>query len=800
MDLRGDLRMAFRQLSRRPAFSLTCIAVLALGLGATTAIFSALYAAVLKPLPYPDPDALVAVHNRFPQLHLPRLGMSTLDYVDLRDHHELFASIGVYYFLDLSRTGVERPAKVNAVAASSSLFDTLRITPILGRNFNAEEERYRGPHAVILSEGYWKSQFGGDPNVLERSLQLNGELYRVAGIMPGSFAFPNKVTEMWVPAVFSPKMLEPQARQSHWLRMVARLAAGVDFDASTQRIEELSRSMSRQHPEDYPLDRLGWRFFVLPLAKDDDGSLRYWLYILFAAAACLLLIVCSNVAGLLLVRSTECRFELSLRLALGASRFRIARQVFAEVMVLAVLGGVAALWIAHAAVGLLAAYKQTADARLELPVYLFLFGSSMLTGAVCGLYPAWLATRTIVARSLKEGGHQRTAGGSQQRLRFGLIVGQVAVATALLVCGGLLIRSLVRLLETSSGFDAHNVLAMQVSLPRLRYGTPVAWGRFYETLLDRIRRTPGVEAASACTLLPFGYGENANTFEIVGRPKPLVEPFANLNNVMPDFFETMRIPLLKGRLLNWRDRDRTQPVTLIDETMAKRYFPGQDPIGQQVQMPWDKPFTIVGVVGSVKTAGLDVASRPTLYFNALQFPSSDMSLVVRSPLSVELLTSGAQRAVAEIDKDQPVYDVVPLQVRIDKSLETRRLVVSLILVFAGSGTLLAALGLYGLLSYTVALRRREIGIRMVLGADKRAIASAVARSGFSMAAAGILVGVATATAAAQFIQSQLYGIGIRDALTWFMVPALILLTSLLACVVPAWRAAHVDPMASLREE
>ena len=782
LDLRSDVRQAIRQIRRRQAFSLTCIAVLAFGLGATTAIFSVLYSVVLKPLPFPDPQNLVAVHNRFPQLHLPRLGMSTLDYIDLREHRELFENTGVYYFLDLTRTAVERAAKMNAVASTASLFETLRVTPMLGRNFNAGEESYHGPHAVILSERYWRSQFGSDPNVLDRSLQLNGELYRVVGVMPSSFAFPNKVTEMWVPVVLSPKMLEPAARQTHWLRMVARLAPGLNFEASVPRIEELSRRMSLQHPDDYPLDRLGWRFFVLPLAKDDDGSVRYWLYILFAAAGCLLLIVCSNVAGLLLVRSTERRFELSLRLALGATRYRLARQVFTEVMVLATLGGIAGLWIAQAGVELLATYKQAQEARLEMPVYVFLLTASLVTGLVCGLYPAWLGTRSA-----------RITPNPQQRFRHGLIVGQVAAATTLLLCGGLLIRSLLRLLETPPGFDARNVLTMQISLPRLRYPNEASWLRFYESLLERIRRTPGVEAASACTLLPFGYGENANTFEIVGRPKPRVEPYANLNNVMPDFFETMRIPLLKGRRFTWSDRDRLQPVTLIDETMAKRYFPEADPVGQQVQMPWDKPFTIVGVVGSVKTAGLDVATRPTLYFSALQFPSTDMSVVVRSPLPEDVLTNG-------VDKDQPIYDVARLQARIDKSLETRRLVVVLILTFAGSGTLLAALGLYGMLSYTIALRRREIGIRMVLGADKQAIASAVARGGFTIAGVGIALGIAGALTAYRYIQSQLYGTGIRDPLTWLIVLPVILLTCLLASLLPAWRAAHVDPMATLREE
>ena len=785
-----DLRMALRQAWRRPAFSLTCVAVLALGLGAGTAVFSALYAAVLRPLPYADPGRLVAVHNRFPGLHLQRLGASSLDYLDLRQHRELFADAGAFYYLDLNRSGIERPEKVNAVAVTASLFRTLGVQPIMGRNFTAEEEQYHGPHAVILSEAYWRGAFVGDPRILRRSLQLDGELYPVVGVMPATFVFPNEVTQMWTPVTFPPRALTPAARQAHYLHMFGRLAAGLDFERAAVRMEQLSQRMSLEHPEDYPFERLGWRFFLLPMARDDDGSVRAWLFILLAAVTFLLVIVCSNVAGLLLVRSTERRSDFALCMALGASPLRLARQVVTEVLLLALGGGLAGIVVARAGAWLLARYGPAGQPELDVPVFLFSTGLTVATGIACAIWPAWAAM---------QGGQPRTAGVVRHPLRHALVVGQVAVATTLLVSGGLLIRSLLRLLETPPGFDAHNVLTMQISLPRTRYRTDESRLQFYEAVVERVSRIPGVTSASACTQLPFGYGDNANTFEIVGRPKPRVEPYANLNNVLPGYLRTMRIPLVRGRWLTPQDRAGSQPVVLIDQTLATRYFAGEDPVGQQIRMPWDKPFTVVGIVGSVRTAGLDVDSRPTLYFSAGQYPGSDMTLVLRSARPDSAVADDVQRIVTRIDKDEPIYDVSPLGDRIAASTKTRRFVVLLVTAFAAVGTMLAALGLYGVLSFTVELRRHEIGIRAALGADRRRIALFVARGGAALAACGLLAGSAGAIAVHRYLGSRLYGVGLTDGATWATVIGMVALTCSLACALPAWRAARVDPMECLRD-
>jgi putative ABC transport system permease protein len=418
----ADVRLALRQARKHLGYSLTCAGVLALGLGAATALFSALYSTILKPLPYPEPDRLVVVHNRFPQL--PRMGTSPLDYVELREHRELFSNAGAYYFLDLTRTGIERPVKVNAIAVTSSLFDTLGVHPLFGRTFTADEERPQGPRAVILSERYWRSELAGDPDILNRTLQLDGQLYQIAGVMPQSFAFPNDVTQMWVPIAFRQDQL---THQQVFLRMEARLAPGVTLDQASARMAELSEQSSHDHPDARRSTGAGWSMFLSPMARDDDGSLRRWVTILFAAVMCLLLIVCSNVAGLLLVRSSERQFELSVRLALGASRVRIVRQLLTEILLLSIGGGAAGLLLARAGISLLSEYGPAGKLQFEAPVFWFGAAMSLVTGLVCGLYPAWSAARIPAAASRKAGGHQRTAG--TRPWQQGLSVAQVALAT-----------------------------------------------------------------------------------------------------------------------------------------------------------------------------------------------------------------------------------------------------------------------------------------------------------------------------------------------------------------------------------
>lgn len=733
---------------------------------------------------------------------MPRLNASSLDYLDLREHHEIFADAGAFCYADLTRTGIDVPVQMSSIAATASLFRTLGVKPLLGRIFNREEERYHGPPAVLVSENYWRTAFGADPHILERSLRLNDERYPIIGVMPRFFQVPIPEIQIWVPLIFTPRLLQPQARQSHGFYMYARLVPGLTFEQASTRMDQLSYQMSLQHPEDYPFSRLGWRFFLQPLARDDDGSNRFWLFTLFAAVTCLLLIAGTNIAGLLAVRSSEREFDVSVRIALGASRFRIARQVLAEVMFLASLGGVAALLVARASLHLLEKYSPLpiSDSHLGWPVLSFGLLICLLTGLACSVVPAWTASRAEPGSRLKEAGHQRTATGSKHRVRYGFIIGQVAIATSLLMCGGLLSRSMLRLLDTPPGFNAHHVLTMEINLPRLRYSADESRVRLLSAVLDHLRRVPGIQAASGCTLLPFGWDDLANTFEIVGRPKPRVEPYANLNQVFPDFFATLQIPLLRGRNFTEADQFNSQPVVLIDQSMAERYFRGQDPTGQFVQMPSGKPFKIIGIVSSIKSAALDVQSRPTLYFSALQQPPTDLKFVVRSPLPQGTILTAVQHGVADVDKELPVFDVIPLEVRIEHSLRNKRFVISLISLFAALGTLLAAVGLYALLSYSILLRRREIGIRMALGADRRNIGSLVGRIGMVPVGAGILSGCALAVGLQRYLASQLYATSVWDATAWLTVLVTIVTACSAACALPMWRAARLEPLTALRDE
>jgi predicted permease len=791
-EITRDLKCALLDMRRYATFAAVVILTLTLGLGATTAVFSELYATVLKPLPYPDPNRLVAVHNNFPQLHLARMPTSVFDYQDLRAQRDLFADVGLHYFLDLNHTGTDRPEKVNAVAMTASMFGTLGVSPLLGRTFKPDEERYNGPRAVILSETYWRDAFGGDPAILRRSLQLNTEEYRIVGVMPRSFRFPNDVTQMWTPVTFTPKELANRVRPAYYLRMTARLAPGLSFEQATARIGDFSRRMSLQRDGSYRAQP-GWQWFLLPMARDDDGSVRRWMTLLFASVAGLLVVVCSNVAGLLLVRATERQFDFSLRMALGASRSRIARQALTEVILLAIVGGAAGLLIAKTALRALSRYGPPGK-PVEFESTVFWFGAALTlaTGIACGLYPAWSATREAPIDALKQGGHQRTASSAKRRWQKMLIVAQIAVATTLLLSGGLLLKSFLRLLQTPLGFNPHDVLTMQIDLPPLRYPTPESKARFFEQVVERTRKIPGVASVSGSSLPPFGYAENVTPFEIVGRPKPRVNWYANVNNVSPDYLRTMQIPLLRGRFFTPAELLDPQPVGVIDEALARRFFPGENPIGQSIKTPWTA-FRIVGIVGSVKTTAIDIEAPPTIYFC-----SPALTLMIRSGLPMRALTNDVQKIVAQIDKDQPVHEVSMLETYVSHSLKTRRFVVFLVALFGATGALLSALGLYGLLSYWIAVRRREIGIRMALGATGHAIATLVCSTGLRLVIAGAVLGCAGAVAVHRYIASQLYGVRFDDPITWVAASSGILLTGIFACVLPAWRAARTNVTESLR--
>jgi predicted permease len=583
--------------------------------------------------------------------------------------------------------------------------------------------------------------------------------------------------------------------------MYARIAPGLSLEQASVGLDQLSRRLSGTMPELHAIAPQGWSYFLTSMLRNEDASVQRWLWILFAAVGCFLLIVCANVAGLVLLRSTERSFEFAIRLALGAGRWRITREVLAEVLVFSTLGGAAGLVIAQVGIELLARYAPGSPPHFELPVFWFCAGMSLVAGMLSGLVPAFRSTRygaASLASGLTGEGFQKTTGMAKRRWQQALTVSQIAIATALLLCGVPLVRSLLHLLQSPLGFEPRNVLTMNISLPPQRYKNPESRGQFYDQVLEKIEALPGVEAASGGTLLPFGYGESVNTFEIVGESKQPVSRISNLSQVTESYFATMQIPLARGRMFQPEDRQGDK-VVLIDGVFARKYFDGEDPIGRQIKMPWGE-FTVAGIVGSVKSSSIDIDAAPTIYFDYGQSPVTDLTLAIRSSLSDGQLAREVQRIVTTIDRDQPVYDVATLQARIDRSLKSRRFVAWLMLGFALSGTLLAAIGLYGLLSYVITLRSREIGIRMALGASRGKIAEMVCRGGIALVSAGLALGACAGAGAYRFIASQTYGVGLQDPTTWIALTAAIGISGLVACAIPAVRAARCQPMEVLRGE
>lgn len=786
-----------RQFRKAPLTLLSCIAVLSIGVGGATAAFSALYTVVLRPLPYLNPQQLVAVHSQFPRLQMDRLGVSPLDYLDLRQHKDLFSDAGAFFYLDLSRTGQRHAEKVNALAITSSLLTTFSVRPEIGRSFQRVEELPGGPHVVLLSHAYWQSAFGRDPNILRRSLELDGERYSVIGVMPPSFAFPNEVTQMWVPVVWRPSWLGHGGRQSVFLRMYARLQNGATFTQTARRLDVISQRAAIANRADYTVDLTGWKYFLTPLSQEDNPSLRVWTWVLFWSVAVLFVIVCVNVGGLLVLRSAQRAFETSVRLALGAGNARIARQALLETAQLCACGGVAGAVVALASVRLLNHAGQFGHLQVSVPVLLFGIALTIAAAALCCLYPLWRVARANPLDALKSAGHQRTASQHHQYTRRTLVMVQVAASTALLIVGGLLLHTYARLLQTPLGFEPDHVMTMQISLPPLRYADTSSRRTFYQSVLDRIRHLPGIADASACTLLPFGYGENMEPFAPADQPAGSAQQLASVNYVMPRLFETLRIPLLEGRYFDPSDTPGGRGVVIVNRYLAHHYFGDKNAIGEQIRMG-DRRFSVVGVVANIKVAGLDLADGPMLYLSADQIPSTDMSLVIKSD-SPNGVPEMVQSIVSQIDRDQPVYDIASLQSRIDASVATRRFVAFLLASFSGLGIVITAIGLYGLLSYSVLLRRQEFGIRAAVGATPGHLGLLIVTQGMRLIAVGTVAGSAIALAASRYLSTQISDVQIADLAIWFSVAATLISVGLISCTIPAWRASRANPASLLKE-
>jgi putative ABC transport system permease protein len=802
-DLIWDFSYGWRQLRKNPSFALLSIAVLAMGIGAATSVFAVLYAVLLKPLPYREAARIVYVHNEFPASPLGRTAASAPDYADLTAHQEIFSETAAYYFNDFTMTGVRGSGyaeHVDAVNASATLFSLLGIRPQLGRTMLASDDQYGAPAVAVLSDALWRSKFGANTAMVGKTIELNGEPYQIIGVMPADFDFPYSATEMWVPLVLRPEEYAEGERGDKWLQMLGRLAPGVDLEAANSILAAVSHRVAAQHPGDYP-EKSGWHFSIEPMLAEQTREVRKWLLLAFGAVVCVLLIACTNVSGLLLVRATVRQREWAVRSALGASAGRLIRQILLETGTLAGMGCAAGVGLAIALVRLVNTYGPIHGhhAEVESWALAFALGLCLICTLISGAVPALLSSRVPLDQSLR-GGAGRTSTG-QSRWRGVLVAGQISIAIALLFTAAALSRSFARLLEVSPGFSPERVWSACITLPQKHYTTATSHAEFFRTLVDRIAAMPGVRSASAALALPFSYGGYTADLYFPDRPEARVRPAARVNVVLPRYFETLHIPLLEGRTFTAQDTAGARSVVVVDEQFVRNYFPGQDPIGKLLANNCCHKDTaaIIGVVGNVATRELGAAPSAQIYWPQLQLPSSAMFLAVRQAGQADV-TSAVRELLDRQDPAVALFDIETMPDRIMDSVKLRRFVAWLLTSFALMGMILAALGLYGTLAYLVQLRQREIAIRLAFGATAADIATLVARSSASLAMKGLLPGILLCAVALRATRSLLFGVAPLDLWTLASTAAGLFLVVIISTWSPLAKAAGVSALSMLRDE
>jgi putative ABC transport system permease protein len=797
----SDLSYGLRQIKRNPSLAILCVFVLAIGIGASTAVFAVLYDVLLKPLPYREANRLVYVHNEFPSSQLGHTYASVPDYADLTVHREIFSETAAYYYNDFTLSSVsasEYAQHVDVVNASASLFSMLGTPAQLGRAFLSDEDHFGAPKVVLLSNSFWKSRFGADPKIVGRTIQLDSVPYQVVGVMPADFSSPPfSATQMWIPLALRPEAYT-SGRGGKYLNMLGRLAPSATLESANAMLATVGHRLAAQYPDEYP-EATGWHFSIEPMLAERTKDVRKWLFLAFGAVVCVLLIACTNVSGLLLVRASVRKRELAVRFALGASSGRLARQILTETALFVVMGCAAGVGLAIALVSLINTYGPIHQAQIEPWALAFALALCVISTFLAGLLPATLSSRVSLERALRAGAG-RTATG-QTRWRGILVAGQIAIAVALLFTAAALGRSFAKFLEVSPGFSADRVWTASVQLPERSYSASASHASFFRNLVDRVAALPGVESASAGISLPFSSGGYTADMYIPARPEPAVRPAARVDQVLPKYFETLKIPLLKGRVFTQQDDANSSPVVIIDEEFARQYFPGEDPIGKLVanNCCHDEASTVVGVVRNVATSDLGAPRHPQIYWPQLQNPNSAMFLVVRHAGQTDV-TAAVREILHQQDPSVALFDVETLPARILDSVKLRRFVAWLLNSFALVGLALAALGLYGTLAYLVQLRRREIAIRMALGATPPAVARLVARYSLSLVLTGLIPGVLLCTLAARMTQSFLFRIAPYD-LSILMPTALGLLVLVaLATWSPVVQAANVNTLTTLHDE
>ena len=817
-----DIRYTFRTLIKAPGFTAVAVLTLALGIGANTVVFGIVNSVLLRPLPFDHPEQLVKIWGQMPHQGIPQNWISEPEVWDLRDATTSFASIAAYNAgagANLTRSDSD-PLRVTVSQASAELLPMLGIKPILGRLFTGDEDQPGTGHVAVLDYGFWKSQMAGDAGAVGRPIQLNGETYTVLGVLPQGFSFGG-ATDLWVPLALD--RANPNGRGSHNFEVLARLRPGASAPQASADLDRLTRRLAADFPAFYPKDA-GFALFLRPLQTDLVGQARFGLMVVFAAVGFVLLIACINLANLLLARGSSRSRELAIRAALGAGRLRIARQLVTESLVIAIGGGCCGLllagWLTDALKNTAAlALPNTRPIAVDTSVLLFAAGMSLLTGIVFGVVPALrMSSRSRPYDSLKDAARGSSSAAGQQ-LRSGLVVAEIGLAVVLLVAAGLMVRSLARLLEVNPGFRPRQVMTARVSLPPSRYRDVAATTAFFTRLEQGVQAVPGVESAGMTTLLPLT-GRNSSGSVYVDQTsaaglsmfaavqKPYLE--ADRRTITPAFFQAMQIPLLRGRVFTANDSIEAPPVIIVDDEFAKRIWPDRDPIGQRLAIsaiPNSNPLalawrTVIGVVGHVKNNSLDQLGREQTYAPIAQtpFPILNMYLTVRAAGEPSIITTAIQRVVREQDPSLPVYEVKTMTDWVDATVSPRRFNMMLLVAFGTLAVVLAAIGTYGVMAYSISQRTQEIGIRMALGASQLDVVLMVLGGGLRLAIGGVIVGLGLAVAAGRFMSTLLFGVDAADPVTLSAVAALLIGTAALAAWAPARRATRVDPMIALRAE
>ena len=824
----NDLRFAVRQLLKNPGFTAIAVLTLALGIGANTAIFSIVSSVLLRPLPFKDPDRLVTVWERSVKkgYEMNHAGVAT--FLDWKTQNKVFESMAAFGIdAGLNLTGDHEPERITAVPVSANLFEVLGVKPTLGRSFRVQEETPGNDQVVILGHGLWQRRFGSDPNMVGKTVLLDGRSYLVVGIMPPGFVFPGKTgvlygfffskpADVWVPLALPAELLNN--RNNHLLEVVARLKADANLAQASAEMDGLMGRMAQANPGEL----MGDHASVIPLHELSVGTVRSGLLVLLGAVAFVLLIACANVANLLLARAADRQKEIAIRVALGASRFQIIRQLLTESVLLALIGGALgtlfAMWTTDLFVNrvgetIALTTPGWSDIRVDRGVLGFTLLISVATGVMFGLMPALQSTKTDLSDSLKEGGRGSTEGFRRSRLRSSLVVTQIALAMMLLTGAALMLQSFLRLQGVNPGFDVERVITMQLSLPESRYTNQQQRAALFQQLTERLRALPSVEFAAATSQLPLSSDVGNTTIEVVGRPPlpPGQWDTTDFISVTPEYLGAMQIALLAGRFIGEHDTADSPPVCVINQTMAKRHFGNENPMGQKLRLGVNE-FTpeIVGVVRDVRQRSLDTENLSPqirrLLGSQVYVPFAQialwprMTVVVRTTSAPVALANALRAEVRALDKDLPVSRLRTMETIRGDSIAQPRFRALLIVLFGAVALALATIGIYGVMAHSVARRTHEIGVRMALGAQTTDVLKLVLRQGVRLSVTGLLLGLGGAFALTRLVSGLLYGVSATDPLTFASVPVLLLAVALLACWIPARRASKVDPMVALRYE